>query len=48
MLQARKVNNLLRTIGKNNLKLVGLDLAKIKDYYVGNLSKSGGRYLKLK
>lgn len=46
MLQARKVNNLLRTIGKNNLKLIGLDLAKIKDYYVGSLSKSGGRYLK--
>ena len=46
MLQARKVNNLLRTIGKNNLKLIGLDLAKIKDYFVGNLSKSGGRYLK--
>lgn len=46
MLQAHKVNNLLRTIGKNNLKLIGVDLAKIKDYYVGNLSKSGGRYLK--
>ena len=46
MLQARKVNDLLRAIGKNNLKLIGLDLAKIKDYYVGNLSKSGGRYLK--
>lgn len=46
MMQARKVNNLLRTIGKNNLKLVGLDLARVKDYFVGNLSKSGGRYLK--
>lgn len=46
MLQARKVNDLLRTIGKNNLKLIGVDLAQVKDYFVGNLSKSGGRYLK--
>ena len=46
MLQARKVNDLLRTIGKNNLKLIGMDLAQVKDYFVGNLSKSGGRYLK--
>lgn len=46
MMQARKVNQMLRTIGKNNLRLIGLDLAKVKDYFVGNLSKSGGRYLK--
>lgn len=46
MLRAQKVNNLLRHIGKNNLPLIGLDLAKVRDYYVGSLSKSGGRYLK--
>ena len=46
MLRAQKVNNLLRHIGKNNLTLVGLDLAKVRDYYVGSLNKSGGRYLK--
>ena len=46
MLKAQKINNLLRHIGKNNLTLVGLDLAKVRDYFVGNLSKSGGRYLK--
>ena len=46
MLQARKVNDLLRTIGKNNLKFIGVDLAQVKNYFVGNLSKSGGRYLK--
>ena len=46
MLRARKVNDLLRHIGKNNLTLIGLDLAKVRDYYVGSLSKSGGRYLK--
>ncbi|MBO4382012.1 MAG: hypothetical protein J5799_03620, partial [Bacteroidales bacterium] len=46
MLRARKINDLLRHIGKNNLTLIGLDLAKVRDYYVGSLSKSGGRYLK--
>ena len=46
MLQAQKVNNLLRHIGKNNLPLLGIDLAKVRDYYVGSLRNSGGRYLK--
>lgn len=46
MLQARRVNELLRTIGKNHLTMVGIDLSKVKDTYVGNLSNSGGRYLK--
>lgn len=44
--QARNLNLLMRSIGKNNLNLFGLDLARVKDFYVGNLSKSGGRYLK--
>jgi len=46
MLRAQKVNNLLRHIGKNNLPLLGIDLAKVRDYYVGSLRNSGGRYLK--
>lgn len=46
MLQARRINDLLRTIGKNNLTLIGINLSKVKDSYVGNLSKSSGRYLK--
>ena len=46
MLRAQKVNNLLRHIGKNNLTLLGIDLAKVRDYYVGSLRNSGGRYLK--
>lgn len=46
MLRAQKVNKLLRHIGKNNLPLLGIDLAKVRDYFVGNLRNSGGRYLK--
>ncbi|MCR4965470.1 MAG: DUF4854 domain-containing protein [Bacteroidales bacterium] len=46
MLKAQKINNFLRHMGKNNLPLLGMDLAKVKDYFVGSLSKSGGRYLK--
>ena len=46
MLRAQKVNNLLRHVGKNNLPLLGVDLAKVRDYYVGSLRNSGGRYLK--
>ena len=46
MLRAQKVNKLLRHIGKNNLTLLGIDLAKVRDYFVGSLRNSGGRYLK--
>lgn len=46
MLRAQKVNNLLRHVGKSNLPLIGIDLAKVRDYYVGSLKNSGGRYLK--
>ncbi|MDD6184143.1 MAG: hypothetical protein PUB29_00775 [Bacteroidales bacterium] len=46
MLRAQKVNKLLRHIGKNNLPLLGIDLAKVRDYFVGSLRNSGGRYLK--
>lgn len=46
MLRAQKVNSFLRHVGKNNLKLLGIDLAKVRDYFVGSLRNSGGRYLK--
>ncbi len=46
MLRAQKVNHLLRHVGKNNLPLLGVDLAKVRDYFVGSLRNSGGRYLK--
>lgn len=46
MMQARKVNDLLRTIGKNNLTMLGINLSNVKDYYVSNLGSSSGRYLK--
>lgn len=46
MMQARKVNELMRVIGKNNLTLLGVNLAEVKNYYVQSLGKSGGRYLK--
>ena len=46
MMRAQKVNNLLRHVGKNNLPLLGVDLSKVRDYFVGSLRNSGGRYLK--
>lgn len=46
MLRAQSVNKLLRHIGKNNLPLLGIDLAKVRDYFVGSLRNSGGRYMK--
>lgn len=44
--RARKVNDLVRGIGKNNLAIFGLDLASVRNYYVGSLAKSSARYLK--
>lgn len=46
MQQARRVNNLMRSIGKNNLGIIGLDLKNVRNYYVNNLSGSSARYLK--
>ncbi len=46
MLQGRRVNRLMREIGKNNLDLLGLDLREVKDYYASHLSHSTGRYMK--
>lgn len=46
MMKAREINMLMRMIGKNNLTLLGLDLQKIKDGFVGQLSKSSAKYMK--
>lgn len=46
MLRARKVNQLMREIGKNNLDLFGMDLSTVKNYFAGNLAGNSGRYLK--
>ena len=46
MLRARKVNQLMREIGKNNLDLFGMDLNNVKNYFAGNLASNSGRYLK--
>ena len=44
--RARKLNHLMRTIGKNHLSIVGVDLNDVKNYYVGSLANSSARYLK--
>ena len=46
MMKAREINMLMRMIGKNNLTLIGFDLQKIKDGFVGQLSKSSAKYMK--
>ncbi len=45
-LRARKVNQLMREVGKNNLDLLRMDLKNVKDYYAANLSGHAGRYMK--
>lgn len=46
MLRGRKVNLLMRDIGKNNLDLFGIDLSNVKNYFSGSLSGNSGRYMK--
>lgn len=45
-LRARRVNQLMREIGKNNFNLIGMDLANVKNWYAANLKSNTGRYLK--
>ena len=45
-LKSRTVNSLLRSIGKNNLPLLGVDLKNIKDYFSNSLSQNSAKYLK--
>ncbi len=45
-LRARKVNQLIREVGKNNLDLIGMDLGNVKNWYAANLKGNAGRYMK--
>ena len=45
-LRARRVNQLMREMGKNNLDLIGMDLGNVKNWYAGSLSGYSGRYMK--
>lgn len=46
LLRGRKINQLMREIGKNNLDLFGMDLSNVKNYFAGNLAHNAGRYMK--
>ena len=57
MLRGRKVNQLMRGVGKNNLDLLsrpdgsnifkdGMDLKDVKNWYAANLKGNAGRYMK--
>lgn len=46
MMQAQRINQLMRSIGKNNLSILNLDLNDVKNFYVNHLANSSARYLK--
>ena len=46
MLRGRRVNMLMREVGKNNLDLLGMDLKDVKNWYAANLKANAGRYMK--
>ena len=46
LLRGRRVNRLMREVGKNNLDLIGIDLANVKNFFAANLSGNAGRYMK--
>lgn len=46
MLRGRRVNMLMREVGKNNLDLLGMDLKDVKNWYAANLKGNAGRYVK--
>ena len=46
MLRGRRVNMLMREVGKNNLDLMGMDLKDVKNWYAANLKGNAGRYMK--
>ena len=45
-LRGRKVNQLMRGVGKNNLDLLGMDLKDVKNWFAANLKGNTGRYMK--
>ena len=46
MLRGRRVNQLMREVGKNNLDLMGMDLKEVKNFFAANLKGNAGRYMK--
>lgn len=42
----RKINELVRYLGKNNLSLIGIDMSRVRDYFSRSLGDSGAKYLK--
>ena len=46
LLHGRRVNRLMREVGKNNLDLLGMDLANVKNWYAASLKDNAGRYMK--
>ena len=46
MLRGRRVNQLMREVGKNNLDLVGMDLKDVKNWFAASLKGNAGRYMK--
>lgn len=46
MLRGRRVNQLMREVGKNNLDLLGIDLKDVKNWFAANLKGNAGRYMK--
>ncbi len=46
MLRGRRVNMLMREVGKNNLDLMGMDLKEVKNFFAANLKGNAGRYMK--
>ena len=45
-LRGRRVNQLMREVGKNNLDLLGIDLGNVKNWYAASLKGNAGRYMK--
>lgn len=44
--RGRRLNMLMRKIGKNNLSIIGLDLNSVKNFYVNSLANAASPYLK--
>ena len=46
MMRGRRVNQLMREVGKNNFDLLGMDLSDVKNRFASSLSGNSGRYMK--
>jgi hypothetical protein len=45
-LKAKICNRLMRSVGKNHLPLLGVDLEEVKNFFVNHLANSSAKYLK--